>query len=371
VTWYENAFRSVYDFLAEHSAVLEAVGALVGIIAFAGGLIARYSLVFIITFGALAFVCSFALLVGTSIRRDTRMPVRRRVLAAMGTLLLLGAAVLVALWGVPKLRYPLARPAIEDEILIVVAEFEDRSVQRDLQVQRLIIARTLSDLAETELENVRLEEAPVVSAIEEVKQMGEKYHAAIVIWGWYDDVGFWPNFTITRPEKSPHIEVDLQGPEVIHAVPGTRVTVHFSGEVTGGEYLVLRDLNLPGKPILPDAFGLFIVEKMPSQMSYLSLFTIAQIYYWDQQYDQALNVLDIAIQRAQEGEIHDGLAFAWFSKAYIYQEVLGSDQEALEAYTKAIDFDPSFVEAYSNRGLIYFDYVVYAIDGLPLAGRRV
>jgi len=363
MTWHENAFWSMYDFLAKHSVVFEALGALLSIMTFVTGLIRRSFVVAIIV-GVFAFMFVFALLVRITIRSGAGTPVQRRVFAALGAFLLLSAAVLVALWGMPKLQHPLFPPAAEEEILIVVAEFEDRSVQRDLEIQRLIIDRISLDLAGTELENVRLEKAPVIEgddAVEAARKMGEKYRAAIVIWGWYDDAGFWPNFTITRPEEPPHVDLDIQVPEVIYAVPGARATISFTGsiEVTAGEYLFLRDLHMAGEAILPDTFGMYVVEKMPAQMTYLSLFTIAQVYFWDEQYNRTLDLFDLAIQRAQEGEISNGLAGAWFSKGYIYQTALGNDQEALKAYDQAIDLDPGFVEAYNNRGIIHAEYGQY------------
>ncbi len=361
VTWTENAFRSVIDFLTKYAPVLESLAAVIAIMAFVERLIRR-SFVLAIILGLVAVACTFAFLVHIVVRGGARTTIRHRIVAALGAFLLVAVVVLAILSGWQKWQYPLFSPATEDEILVVVAEFEDRSVQRDMEIHRLIIDRISSDLAETQIGNVRLEKAPVIKGddgVESARKIGEKYNAAMIIWGWYDDVGFWSNFRITRPPESPYIDFDVQSSsEVI--VPGTPVSFTMAFTVTGGEYLALRDLEMLGEPLLPDTIGLYIVEKIPAQMSYFSLFTVAQIYYSDRQLDQALDLLDVAVQRAQEGgisaqegEIRNSLALAWFYKGVIYHSVLGNEQEALKAYDQAIDLNPDLDYPYNNRGIIY------------------
>ncbi|MBN2003984.1 MAG: tetratricopeptide repeat protein [Anaerolineae bacterium] len=292
------------------------------------------------------------------VRNSVEIITRHRIFAAIGAFLLLIMIVAGIVWVRRKQQYPLFPPASEEEILVIFADFDDLSSQRDLDIPRMLMDQMSSDLAQARMgdleSKVKLRRAPALrgdNATELAQEMGERYNAAIVIWGWYDDAAFCPKFTITKPDKPPQVDMDIHGPEAVSV--GTPIAITGTFSFQSGEFYTLRDIRMSRIPASPSTLEMYIVEQMPAQISYLSLFTIAQIYFWHGQYDSGLNLLDVAIQKAQEGEITDGLAMAWFYKGFINQSVFGNDEDALNAYNAALDLTPDLVEAYSNRGLIY------------------
>ena len=83
--------------------------------------------------------------------------------------------------------------AKEDELLVIIAQFDNRSTKGIDPTQR-IYDRLRKELGEAGITNARLEMAPEIADLDEAREMGKRHEALFVIWGWFDDVGFTPKY---------------------------------------------------------------------------------------------------------------------------------------------------------------------------------
>ena len=213
-------------------------------------------------------------------------------------------------------------PAVGDEILILIATFhltegtDDRDVHNEI---RRAIQTTIDDLEDdrlrVEVESMRLK----AEAQAEARQLGERYKAAMVIWG---------------------------------ADSGVRITVN---------YLNLKEPNLisiseteRSQLANPSAYASFVTKDLPAQLTFLSLYAVGQSYYSEERYDDAL----IAIQQAvapltPDIDPPEGIADAYFRLGWLYQGPLDDQLAAIEAYNQVVDYNPDKAIYYYNRGTAY------------------
>ena len=208
--------------------------------------------------------------------------------------------------------------AEETELLVIIAQFDNRSTKGIDPTQR-IYDRLLKELGEAGITNARLEIATGITNLNEAREVGERHEAIFVIWGWFDDVGFSPNFTIVK--EKPFL-------------------------LTG---MKLEEVSI--EP--PKDFSLYIREGLPAQMAYFSTLTIGQVYFWDGEFEKALSAFDRAIECAQQGTTSEGLADVYFYQGYIHGLVLNDLQRTITDFDTAIELRPNYAEAYNNRGVVY------------------
>jgi len=215
------------------------------------------------------------------------------------------------------LLFPRAK---ENELLVIIAQFDNRSAKGIDPTQR-IHDRLRKEFEEAGITNGRLEMAPEITSLNEARRIGERHGAVFVIWGWFDDVGFTPNFTIVKEKP-----------------------------------FLLEDLELKEEPVEPARdFSLYIREGLPAQMAYFSTLTIGQLYCWDGKFEKALSAFDIAIDNALQSGTLEGLADVYFYRGYIHGVVLDDSQHSLANYNEVIELKPNYAEAYYNRGCVYDD----------------
>jgi tetratricopeptide (TPR) repeat protein len=217
-----------------------------------------------------------------------------------------------------------APTATPNEQLMIVTEFEQSGTKK-YDATRRIHDRLEEELTKAGITNVRLVVMPKVSNKEEARALGQRHQAVFVIWGWYDDNGITPNFTIVK--ESQHSLVNAELKEVV-VDP-------------------IRD------------FAVYVSQGLPAQMSYLATFTIGQLYYWDGKYDQALGDFDVAVANLEQSRriegipLPDGAASLYFYRGYIRQEIKNQPDQAIDDYNQTIELDPKFTVAYNNRGVAY------------------
>jgi tetratricopeptide (TPR) repeat protein len=228
--------------------------------------------------------------------------------------------------------------AEENELLVIIAQFDNRSTKGIDPTQR-IYDRLRKELDEAGITNARLEIAPEIADLDEAREIGERHGAIFVIWGWFDDVGFTPNFTIVKE----------------------RVLAQF----------VVKGMELKEVPLEPpEDFSLYVREGLTSQMAYFSTLTIGQVYFWDWEYDKAFNAFDRAIEIAQQGRILEGLAdiylyrgatrmTVWDDTYMTPMIVWDNAQQAIADFGRAIELRPDFAEAYSSRGFLHAEQGEY------------
>lgn len=215
---------------------------------------------------------------------------------------------------------PLAdRPAASEEIVLLVARFGHND--DEYGIQRRIIDAIEDELDETGIENVRIIKLDQTISPDQqyiVQDVGEAYNATAVIWGWIDKGGFTPNFTITRnPDLFPKFNLEEVGtlPEV--------------------------------------AFQTYVREGLPAEMAYFTAWTVAQVYYWDGQFEQASMMLDRAIEEAERRNIRLGLEHIYLYRGVIETEYHHNPRQAISEYNRAIEANPGWSVLYNNRGIAY------------------
>lgn len=224
---------------------------------------------------------------------------------------------------IQKLKGILFPPARSGELLIIVAEFEQRG-SLGIDPTSRIVDRLNFELEKTNIKNARIAIVPKICDEKKARQIGKIHNAIFVLWGWYDDFGFNPIFTITKEGPQPLEKVEL--PEI-------------STEI--------------------EDFNLFIREVFPKQMVYLGTFTIGQVYYWQDEYEKALNAFNIVLgnlyRDSRKGSVliqKDAIILLYSYRGNTYLK-MGHPHEAIADYTRVIELDPNYARAYGNRGLAH------------------
>lgn len=221
-------------------------------------------------------------------------------------------------WGIVQ---PI-KPASNEEMLIIIATFyssEGIANTEPYNEIKMAIQQTSKQLT---LSNLRVEVSPIViraEAIEEAKRLGKKYNAAAIIWG---------------------------------ADTGVRVTVNFINLLQPNSLASNSGINEIERTQLanPSSYAKFITEELPSQMAFLSLFAIGQLYEHKGNYTQAIELISKGVNsnNFSQQPIH-GLAEAYYRLGWLYQLAVKDHDASLAAYDKAIELKPDFSEVYFNR----------------------
>jgi len=222
---------------------------------------------------------------------------------------------------VQKLRGILFPPARSGELLIIVAQFEQRG-SLGIDPTSRIVDQLNFELEKTKIKNARIEIAPMITNEKEARRIGKIHNALFILWGWYDDAGFNPIYTITKEGTQPFEKVEL--PEI-------------STEIKN--------------------FNFFIREMFPKQMVYLGVFTIGQVYYWQDEYEKALNAFNVVLgnlyRNSREGSVliqKDAIILLYFYRGNLHLKMNYPDK-AIADYTRVIELDPKYAIAFGNRGL--------------------
>lgn len=216
-----------------------------------------------------------------------------------------------------------ADPAAPDEFLILIPEFTGyEEVFFEVELRDALQTR----LAEAQLTGVRvvwLKESRFGAGDEdEVRRLAARYGAGMVLWGWYDRALFRACFTVTE------------------SLFTYRDPLAFRAEAT------LRR-SLEGE----QAFGMFVNAELPKQVDFFVFFTVGQLYYWSQRYDEALAALDRAIAAVErEAEPPQGLAYAYFYRGNIHAVHRQARPAAMADKERALALKPAFADCAYNLG---------------------
>jgi excisionase family DNA binding protein len=234
--------------------------------------------------------------------------------------------------------------ANEDQSLIIVATFDDSGNirQTEAQVEIKDAIETAREEAGLTDRNTPVEIYPVdiSSNIDFVKQLnqavriGRRYNASIIIWGSDSGIKVTVNF------------LDLKQPDFVYACQRY--------EETNRTQLVN-----------PSAYAQFILEDLPSRLTFLSLFSIGYTYFQGGKYSESLNIIERAIQsippeeRTIESynrsiELDPRSPRAYLNRGNTYYS-LGKTQNAIDDLDRAIEIDPNYAPAYYNLGVISGD----------------
>lgn len=212
---------------------------------------------------------------------------------------------------------PPCEPASGDEVLIIVADFEQEGVKADTRIYRSLTDR----IAESGLQGVRVQRVEGVrpESREAAVDLGESCNATLVIWGFADDFGIEPKYEIVRNQ------------EVVYAPRSV-------GQISADDVPTFRS---------------YVAEDVPNQFEYLMLFTLGQLAYFKADYARAISLFDEALEielgdHAADMEIY--LSHYYRGSAYL---VLEQYDPALQDLSAAVALNPSHDLSFYGRGYAY------------------
>ncbi|MBN1953709.1 MAG: CHAT domain-containing protein [Anaerolineae bacterium] len=216
------------------------------------------------------------------------------------------------------------QPARPGEVLILIPEFQGHEAaffEIDLRddLQQRVQEASLADVRVVWLK----ESAFGPGDDDDVRRLAARYGAALVIWGWYDRSRFRACFSVTEPLFA-------------YRDPTAAPT----------------DASVRGRLAAADDFVLFVNNDLPQQVDYFAFFTLGQLYYWEQKYDRALAALSAAIAAVERDGDNDppGLAQAYFYRANLHAVHRQDRPAAIADYRRALALDPGLVAAAFNLG---------------------
>jgi len=233
-----------------------------------------------------------------------------------------------------KLLGPKIRPAKEDELLIVVAKFRGpESPDPQMYIARrleadLLMHPALADRVRVSRFPAVIEEESPEAEIGKARVLGETYGATLVIWGEHDGHSAAARYLVTRGRERVATVVELQ-PSAATA-----------------------DLK---------EFVMHVSEELPKTMTYLSLFTIGQMYYFANEHSQAVSLFSAALDHFPSGEAYQASAAAlrlYRGNTYLF---LGKCDLAIADYNKAMELGPDLAYPYNNRGVSYYHKGQYSL----------
>jgi tetratricopeptide (TPR) repeat protein len=227
-------------------------------------------------------------------------------------------------WGLMR-AFPAER---ENETLIVIASFYHSEGIPDTEIHNEIcraIQRAREDVGFSDL---RVEVEPTRVHPDDrdtAEKLGKRYDASMIIWGADTGVRVTVNYLNL---KHPHFKA-------------------AEAQISETERTQVAD---------PPAYGDFVTEDLPGQLTFLSLFAIGQSYYIEGAYADSLEAIQKAVGSLVPGtEPPEGLAEAYFRLGWLHQVPMDDDEQAITDYDQAIALDPDDAVAYNNRGLARYD----------------
>jgi hypothetical protein len=164
-------------------------------------------------------------------------------------------------------------PAAQDEILVIIFPFDG---SEDIHPEARIERKLKEELAILpSLSSVRVERYPEPikekNSEDVLAYIKETYGPSIIIWGWYDAIGINANYDIVNPKSFLFVK-DYE--------PKLAEVLRLNSE--------------------PDKFTFYVAKDLPYETTYLTFFTIAQLYLSTREYDQAQIYLEQAIANLPE-----------------------------------------------------------------------
>lgn len=218
------------------------------------------------------------------------------------------------------------------EILILIATYYVPKGVLDNEIHdeiRLGIRDSINDLG---LSDIRVETVSDIifgdveddSAFESARILGERYEATMVIWGTERRARVITNYLNLRQPYFPQTSLSLH--ETILSQATTQL------------------LN-------PEPYARFVTSELPNRLTFLSLFAIGHSYFSQGRFDEAMDLIDHAIESAGTEEWIAGFDDAYIRRGWFHYRMM-EYEAAIYAYTIAIRLNPEFSLAYYNRGIV-------------------
>ena len=213
------------------------------------------------------------------------------------------------------------KPAQSDETLILIADFKGRA--EDFQSETVLRSKLQNQIDAANFTRVRVE--PLRKTFEPgddaaALQLATRYGATLIIWGWYDLGNFEAHFTLSE----------------LRFADRDRKVFDLTSQAER-----LWEL---GADTRDKDFVSVINTALPQQLEFFAFFTLAQLFYWDRKYEQALQALNKAIDVVKT-EPPEGLTYAYFYRGNLYASHSQDRLAAIEDYKQALKRKPDFAIA--------------------------
>ncbi len=218
--------------------------------------------------------------------------------------------------------------ANEKEALIIVvrfastrdepSDFHDEIIER---IQTIIDERGFDDV------RVELDEIHQFEADEDAlaQAVGDCYGAAVMLWG---------------KEKTLNVDINF---------------LNVREPDSNAGRIVLDEQEVVSQLVPPEQYQTFVLEDVPRQMSYLTLFAIGQSHYAQSDFSSAMPLIEEAVaQFVNMADVSTDLELdeAYFRLGYISQ-IKKKYADAIEFYGIALTLNPHNAFSYNNRGNVY------------------
>ena len=219
---------------------------------------------------------------------------------------------------------------LESKVVVLIANFDGPEPDNYRVTEQLITALNASmqgydDVVIQPLGRIITEQEGSQTA----RQLGERYHADLVLWGWYG----------------------VTGSDVL-------LTLHVENMVAAG-YLPLELAEMvQTQTALAEIENFTLQQRFGSQMAALVHFIGGLIRFEAGDYEEAIRRFSAALEEGEWLEEITGKYVLFFYRGTGWI-ILRQYQMALADLNQAIQINPQYTVAYNNRGVAYFDLGQY------------
>jgi len=258
---------------------------------------------------------------------------RHRQLAKVGLCIL--AMVCILIFGLKSTRnYILAAlkgKKVAPHADILIAEFDAKHASKKYEVVNRIRRNLETQLAEYNLTSTRVETLAVpIDTAQDAKTAMEQSGCRVLVWGWYDDLG-------------------------------STVNISTSESFSDDNALRMKEVAWAKDSTGSNDISMSIRERLPEDVTFLSLVIIGTIAYQNNNYQQGHQAFDAAMGNLpKEIGLENASVLHFFSARAL--EVSGNQdaERIICEYSKAIELDPSAFAAYNNLGIVTANlYIAY------------
>jgi tetratricopeptide (TPR) repeat protein len=208
---------------------------------------------------------------------------------------------------------------------VVIADFNESATTQSIAYVEDRLYDSLTANAGDDRQICRLYKT--VGTKQEAREVGQSTHAVLVVWGRSDVL------------YEAHLEL-------------------ANGAVSGWDVPGLDLAPLPTEEVADYAFA----SKEHERLSFLTDFVLSQLLYLQHQPETARALLGRALSQAEEAGFVQAnaadLGEAYFFLGFLFDPHVTAQpdaQQALDAYTRAIELKPGFPAALLNRGNLYME----------------
>jgi tetratricopeptide (TPR) repeat protein len=217
----------------------------------------------------------------------------------------------------------LGQASLKERLVIAVAEFD--GPEETYGIRNQILSELQANFtSEGNIEFIAISNVITVEqGSANARALGEENNANMVIWGWY------------RPTENPNITIHIENLNPDRLIPLETSTV------------------VRPSTTLSDLKSFTIQQQLGQEISALVSFLAGYIQYQDGNYSSAFTYLSRTLELEREGT----LSVVADETVYFYRAgsnlALANYQQAIADYDQAIQINPTYVDAYINRGITY------------------